>query len=151
MTRLTKEQFIATRHAPTDAEWAELQALVTDGTIEPLEREQCHVYDGNGLIEQRPDGFYSHAWWYAPNRNETLEEAEEDQYNWYKEFEEDPNKGRKYEIRIDEKQRKQLANALRRMLKSDDVITGECHEALYDMLKKLPDSNELNELNDFTA
>ena len=84
---LTKAEFLATRHAPTEAEWNELQALVADGVIEPLEREQCHMYDDGGyLIEQRPDGFYPHGWFYAPRRHETLESAEKDLCEWRAEF-----------------------------------------------------------------
>ena len=83
---MNNEQFLATRHAPTDAEWNELQALVSNGTIEPLEREQCCVYDGGYLIEQRPDGFYPHGWFYDPRRHENMESAESDLCEWRAEF-----------------------------------------------------------------
>ena len=82
MTNMSNEQVLATRHTPTDAAWNELQEMVDNGTIAPLEREQCHVYEGGYLIEQRPDGFYPHAWFYAPRRHDTMESAESDLCKW---------------------------------------------------------------------
>lgn len=89
---LTKEQFVATRHAPTDEEWKQLTEYAAEGALFLPPRDNCILYAEMHLIHKAGDGFYSHAsWWYKPNRNATLEEAEDDQYKWYCEFMDAPN------------------------------------------------------------
>lgn len=80
------EAFFATRHRPTDAEWDELCIAFKADNQEVPARGTCHIYTDSFLIEERPDGFYPHAWWYSPVRYDTIEKAEKVLYAWRQEW-----------------------------------------------------------------
>ena len=80
--------FVASKHAPTDAEWLDLmEAFAEEGRAAPA-RDACICYADGFLIELRSDAlFYVHAWWYAPNGHATIESAEADLHRWRQEWE----------------------------------------------------------------
>ena len=83
---MTLEQLVATRTKPTPEQYA----FMKEHAEVKAERENCAVYGDDPenpyLIEKREDGFYPHAWWYAPVRHDTLESAEHDLHRWRNQF-----------------------------------------------------------------
>lgn len=82
---MTYEEFVASCRKPNDAEWSEILNIATEGG-QRINREQCRLYAEGYLIELKTDGYYPHAWWYAPTRHATREEAEKTLFDWRKEW-----------------------------------------------------------------
>lgn len=79
------EEFRATRKPATPET---LEAFRVEGIDLP---EEAKVFqygeDADGwCLHEFDGGFWPHAWWYRPNRHETLESAEKDLFAWRAEF-----------------------------------------------------------------
>ena len=84
---MTQAAFVATKHAPTDAEWTELVQVFAEEQRDAPARETCTLYAESFLIEQRADGLhYVHAWWYSPVGYPEIEKAEEVLFKWRQEW-----------------------------------------------------------------
>lgn len=87
MTKLTFDQFRATRRPCDDKTWIDIvdSGLVDD--IPSLTQSAVTIYTETAFMIHEEDGkFFVHAWWYAPLAYDSLEEAEAKLYPWYEEF-----------------------------------------------------------------